>query len=83
MMTDYRKLYELMHLVDRAIDTCHYSRAEKLFRQLLTEAFESRDNKIIADVSIAFIGFRRHHAIETLKILKRIDPIQAQRKVLS
>ncbi len=82
-MTDYKKIYELLHLVDRAIDTSHYGRAEKLFRQLLTEAFESRDNKIIVDVSIAFIGFRRHRAIETLKILKRIDPIQAKQKELS
>ncbi|MBA7697615.1 hypothetical protein ES703_106282 [subsurface metagenome] len=82
-MTDYKKLHELMHLVDRAMSTRHYGRAEKLFSQLLTEAFESRDNKIIVNVAIAFIGFRRHRAIETLKVLKRIDPIQAKQKELS
>jgi len=82
-MTNYQKINELIHLVDRALNTDHYGRAEKLFRQLLKEAFESGDNKIISDVSMAFIGFRQTRAIETLKILKRIDPIQALRKDLS
>ncbi|GAI82230.1 unnamed protein product, partial [marine sediment metagenome] len=77
MMTDHKKIDELIHLAQRAMDTCHYGRAEKLFRQLLQEAFESKDNKIIAEISIAFIRFRRVRAIETLKTLKRIDPIQA------
>ncbi|MBA7615436.1 hypothetical protein ES703_22717 [subsurface metagenome] len=82
-MTNYKKMHELIHLAERAVNTQHYGRAEKLFRQLLHEAFKSGDNKIIAEISIAFIGFRRHHAIETLKILKRIDPLQSLRKELS
>ncbi len=82
-MTDYKKINELIHLVDRAMSTCHYGRAEKLFRQLLQEAFESEDNKIIGKVSMAFAECRRRRALEALKILKRIDPLQSQRKVLS
>jgi len=82
-MTNYKKLYELMSLAQQAIDTSHYGRCEKLLRQLLQEAFETGDNKIIAEVSTAFMEFHRLHAIEALKILKRIDPIQAKRKDLS
>ncbi len=82
-MTDYKKFNELVHLVDRAMTTCHYDRAEKLFRQLLQEAFESGDNKIIFEVSKAFIVCRHLHALEVLQILKRIDPIQSSRKDLS
>lgn len=82
-MTDHKKINELVHLVNRAMATCHYARAEKLFRQLLMEAFESKDNKIIYEVSLALIECRRLRALEVLGILKRIDPIQAQRKVLS
>ncbi len=82
-MTNYRKINELIHLADRAMTTCHYGRAEKLFRQLLQEAFESGDNKIIAEVSRAFLVCRRLRALETYQILKRIDPLQSQRKELS
>ncbi len=82
-MTNYRKINELIHLVDRAMTTCHYSRAEKLFRQLLQEAFESGDHKIIAEVSRAFLVCRRLRALETYEILKRVDPLQSQRKELS
>ncbi|GAH81195.1 unnamed protein product [marine sediment metagenome] len=83
MMASYEKLYNLIHLAQRAADTGHHSRAEKLLRQLLQEALETRDNKIIAEVSTAFIEFRRLRAIEACEILKRIDPIQSQRKELS
>ncbi len=82
-MTNYKKIHELIHLVDRAMSTCHYGRAEKLFRQLLQEAFESEDNKIIVKVSMAFAECRRRRALEALKILKRIDPIQSLQKELS
>lgn len=79
-MTNYEKIRELTHLVDRAMTTCHYGRAEKLLRQLLQEAFESGDTKIIAEISIAFTACRRLRALEVLEILKRIDPIQSIRK---
>lgn len=82
-MANYEKLYNLIHLVDRAMETCHYGRAEKLFRQLLQEAFETGDNKIIGNVSMAFIECRRRRALEVCQILKCIDPIQSQRKELS
>lgn len=82
-MTNDNKIKELVHLVECAMSTCHYGRAEKLFHQLLTEAFESGDHKIIAKVSMAFIECRRRRAIEVCKILKRIDPIQSLRKELS
>jgi len=82
-MTNHKKINELIHLVDRAMSTCHYGRAEKLFRQLLQEAFESEDNKIIAEVSKAFLVCRRLHVLEVLEILKRIDPLQSLRKELS
>jgi len=82
-MTDYKKIHNLIHLVDRAMSTCHYGRAEKLFEQLLQEAFESEDNKIIAEVSMAFLVCRRLHILDVLEVLKHIDPIQAKRKELS
>jgi len=82
-MTNYKKINELIQLVDGAMSTCHYARAEKLFRQLLQEAFESGDNKIIAEVSMAFMVCRRLRALEVLEILKQIDPLQSQRKELS
>ena len=82
-MTNYKKMNNLIHLADRAMETHHYGRAEKLFRQLLREAFETGDNKIIGNVSMAFLECRRRRALEICEILKRIDPIQSQRKVLS
>jgi len=82
-MTGYKKLYELIHLTDRALSTGHYGRAEKLFRQLLREAFDSGDNKIIAEISTAFMNFRKARALEALRIIKLIDPMQSLRKELS
>ncbi len=82
-MTNYKKIHELTHLVDQAMATCHYNHAEKLFRQLLQEAFESGDNKIIYEVSIAFMKFHQARALEVLEMFKRIDPIQSQRRELS
>ncbi len=82
-MSSTKKLYELIHLADRAMTTCHYNRAEKLFRQLMLEAFRTKDNKIICEVSKAYIVCRQLHALDVLRILKRIDPLQAQRKDLS
>ncbi len=82
-MSSTKKLYELIHLADRAMTTCHYNRAEKLFRQLMLEAFRTKDNKIIYEVSKAYIVCRQLHALDVLRILKRIDPLQAQRKDLS
>ncbi len=82
-MVNYEKIHNLMHLADRAMRSCHYARAEKLFRQLLSEAFKSGDNNIIGHVSMAFMEYRRRRILEVLEILKRIDPIQSQRKELS
>ncbi len=82
-MAPNEKLSNLIRLVDQAMTTCHYDRAERLFRQLLQEAFELGDNHFIAEVSKAFMVCRRLRALETCQILKRIDPIQAQRKELS
>jgi len=80
---NYKKIHELILLVTRATETHHYGRAEKLFRQLLQEAFKSKNTYIIAEVSKAFIECRRRRAIEICEILKRIDPIQSQRKAQS
>ncbi len=82
-MTNSNKIAELAHLIDRAMATCHYGRAEKLFRQLLQEAFESEDKQIIARVSLAFMKCRQLRAIDALQMIKRIDPIQSQRRELS
>lgn len=82
-MNNYIKLYELIHLTQHALITQHYGRAEKLFRQMLSEAFKTENKKIIHDISYTFIAYRRLRAIEVLKILKQIDPIQSQRKELS
>ncbi len=82
-MAPNEKLDNLIHLVDQAMTTCHYDRAERLFRQLLQEAFEIGDNHFIHEVSKAFIECRRRRALNALGIFKRIDPIQAQRKELS
>jgi len=82
-MANYKKLYELAHLVDRAMTTYHYGRAERLCRQLLMEAFETENNKIIYGVSKALLECRRRRALEVLEILKRIDPIQSLQKELS
>ncbi len=82
-MTDYKKLHELIHLTQHALNTRHYGRAEKLLRRMLVEAFETKDNKIIYEISKTFMEYRRLRAIDVLHILKRIDPIQAKRKELS
>lgn len=82
-MTNYKKLYELIHLTQHALNTCHYGRAEKLLRQMLKEAFATNDNHVISEISKTFLEYRRLRALEVLRILKRIDPIQAKRKELS
>ncbi len=82
-MAPNEKLDNLIHLVNQAMTTCHYDRAERLFRQLLREAFETGDMEIIAEVSKAFMVCRRLRALDALQILKRIDPIQSLQKELS
>ena len=82
-MTNYEKLCELHHLANRALQTHHYARAEKLLQQMLEEAFSTGNHKTIYVVSKTFLTFRCLRALEVLEILKRIDPIQAKRKVLS
>ncbi|GAH23720.1 unnamed protein product, partial [marine sediment metagenome] len=41
------KLYELVHLARKALMSCHYSRAEKLMKQLHLEALKGKDVKMI------------------------------------
>ncbi len=82
-MRRYRKLYELTLLIEQAMLTEHFGRAEKLLRQALEEAFKTEDNKIIGNISYTFMTCRRIRVIKALEILKRIDPIQSQRRELS
>ena len=82
-MTSYRKLFALIHLAQKAMDTHHYTRAEKLLRQLLIESHKSKHTVIFKLAANALLETRRLHILEVLEILKRIDPIQAQRKDLS
>lgn len=82
-MTNFRKLYELVHLAQRALSGCHYRRAEKLIEQILVEAQKANEDEIFELAEKALTDCRRYHFLNALHELKRIDPIQAQRKELS
>ncbi|MBA7617480.1 hypothetical protein ES703_24795 [subsurface metagenome] len=82
-MTNYKKLRDLIYLADKAKANNNYTLAEKFMKQLFTEALKSRDPRLIKHTAEALLEHRRLHLAHVLKILKRIDPIQAKRKVLS
>ncbi len=82
-MTNYRKINELIHLAYRALVSCHYTRAEKLIIQILLEAQKAKDWVTFELAKKALTDCQRFHFLDVLRILKRIDPIQAQRKELS
>ncbi|MBA7581086.1 hypothetical protein ES708_22986 [subsurface metagenome] len=82
-MTSYKKCLELLHLADRAKANGNYTLAEKLIKQLFQEAVKTHNVELIKHVSQALLEHRRLHLAHVFKILKQIDPIQAQRKVLS
>ena len=82
-MTQYKKLYELVHLANRALVNCHYTRAEKLIVQIILDAQKANDDQIFELAKQALIDCQRFHFLDVLRILKKIDPIQAQRKDLS
>lgn len=78
-----KKLYELIHQADQAKANDNYTLAEKFMKQLFIEALKSKDAKLIKHVAEALLEHRRLHIAHVLEILKRIDPIQSQRKGLS
>ena len=80
---NHKEALAILDLIKHAMDTGHYARAEKQINRLLQEALETKDYEMAHQVSIAFIKCRQLHILDVLRILKRIDPIQAQRKVLS
>ncbi len=82
-MTNYRKIYELIHLADRARANGNYTLAEKFIKQLFVEALKSKDARLIATAAETLLDHRRLHIAHIRKMLKRIDPTQAERKVLS
>ncbi len=82
-MTRYRKIFNLIHLAQQAMDTHHYTRAEKLLRQLLIESHEHKHARIFKLAENALLECRRLHILEVLGDIKHIDPLQALRKVLS
>lgn len=82
-MINYEKINNLIHLADRAKANDNYTLAEKLMKQLFIEALKSKDTALITHVAEALFEHRRLHIAQVLKILKRIDPIQSQRKELS
>ncbi|GAH90284.1 unnamed protein product, partial [marine sediment metagenome] len=82
-MTKYKKLYELIHLADRAKANGNFPLAEKLIKQLFLETLKGRDARLIKLAANTLFEHRRLHIAHVLRILKRIDPIQAQRKDLS
>lgn len=79
-MTKYKKLYELVHLANRALANCHYHRAEKLIVQIILDAQKTNDDEIFKLAQQALTDCQRFHFLDVLRILKRIDPIQALRK---
>ena len=82
-MSSTQKLYELVHLARKALLSCHYSRAEKLLKQLHLEALKGKDAEMIKLATHALLECRRFHFLDILLDLKYIDPIQALRKDLS
>lgn len=82
-MTNYKKLYNLIHLAHRALSSCHYHRAEKLIVQIIVDAEKANDTEIFELAKQALTNCQRFHFLDALRILKRIDPVQAQRKDLS
>lgn len=82
-MTDYKKINNLIHLADRAIAEHHYPRAKKLIEQLLHEALEAEDYRTAYLVGKALTRCQDLHILDIIRDFKRIDPIQAKRKVLS
>jgi len=82
-MLEYKKLYDLIHLADRAKANDNYTLAEKFMKQFFAETLKSRDARLIKLAASALFEHRRLHIAHVFQILKRIDPIQAQRKELS
>jgi len=82
-MTDYKKINELVHLANRALAGCHYHRAEKLITQIMVDAQKANDANTFKLAKQALTNCQRFHFLDALHEIKRIDPIQAQRKELS
>ncbi|GAJ05054.1 unnamed protein product, partial [marine sediment metagenome] len=57
--------------------------AEKFIKQLFLETLKGKDSKLIRIAAETLFEHRRLHIAHVRKILKRIDPIQSQRKELS
>lgn len=82
-MSSTQKMYELVHLADRAKANGNYTLAQKFIEQLFVEALKTKDARLITIAAEALFEHRRLHIANVLRDIKRIDPLQSLRKALS